>query len=279
MADQTKIAQPTDLSQVGLVLKYDIFKHLRSRRLTSVLLIEALVITLILVIPPALGQAYPKDAAGFVSQFTGFAYLLAIIGTTMFAGDAIVSEFQNRTGYLIFPNPVKRWVLFLGKYLSSLLIIWGVLLIYYMVAILTGAAITGGVSDLAFASMGLAMLFAGACTGIGYLLSSVMKTATSALVFTFFLLFLILPIVDGVGQVAGARTDFSLTFQEGVMNDIMQTPYPADSVITIPTGTGQNFTLYTYVPHVDTAIIVMSAYMLVTSALALVAFRRKEMVG
>lgn len=279
MAVSTNVNLPSDLTQLGLVFRYDIFKHLRSKKLISILLIEALVIGLILIIPPALGHSYPDKAAAFVSQFTGFAYLLAIIGATMFAGDAIVSEFQNRTGYLIFPNPIKRWVIFGGKFLSSLIIICGVIAIYYLVAIISGAAVTGGVSELAFASMGLAMLFAGACTGIGYLLSSVLKTATSALVFTFFLLFLILPIVDGVGMFAGARTDFSLTFQEGVMNNIMETPYPVDTVLTTPAGMGQNITIYQFVPHVDTAIIVMSAYMLVSTAIALLAFRRKEMVG
>ena len=109
---------------------------------------------------------------------------------------------------LIFPNPVKRWVFFTGKLLASLTVITAVIIFYYAVAILTGLISTGGVSNLVFASLGLALLFAAACTGISYLLSAIMKTTTGSLVFTFFLLFLILPIVDGVGSFAGARTDF-----------------------------------------------------------------------
>jgi len=276
---------PSDLAQVGSVLKYDLYRHIRSRTLLVVLAIEALVLALILLIPPALGQAYPGDPANFVSQFTSFVTLIAIIGATMFAGDSLVSEFQNRTGYLIFPNPVKRWVYFAGKFLASLAVISAVIIIYYAVAIITGLAATGGVSELAFASLGLALLFAAACTGISYLLSATMKTTTSSLVFTFFLLFLILPIVDGVGSFAGARTDFSLTFQQQAINYVMNTPYPQDSITIMPGGMGPaggsigNMTLYNFVPQVDTAIVVMTVYLAITVGIALVFFKRREMVG
>jgi ABC-type transport system involved in multi-copper enzyme maturation permease subunit len=269
---------PSDMQQIGSVFKYEVYKYLRSRRLVSVFAIEAIVVALILAIPPLLGNPFPSDAAAFVGRFAGFTYLLAIISATMFAGDALVSEFQQRTGYLIFPNPVKRWVFFAGKVLASLAIVTLVLVIYYAVAIIAGVGITGSVSDLAFASLGLAILFAAACVGIGYLLSAVMKTATSALVFTFFLLFLILPIVDGVGMVAGARTDFSLTFQEGVIPDILETPYPSDHVLGGGPGPA-NFTIYQFVPHLDVAIIVMTLYLVVAMAIALVFFNRREMLG
>jgi ABC-type transport system involved in multi-copper enzyme maturation permease subunit len=278
MPNNNHRALPTDFQQIGSIAKYEVYKYLRSRRLVSVVIIEAIVITLILAIPPLLGRSYAANPADFTATFAQFTYLLAIISATMFAGDALVSEFQQRTGYLIFPNPVKRWVFFAGKLLASLAVVGLVLVIYYAVAILAGVALTGSVSDLQFASLGLAYLFGAACVGIAYLLSSVMKTATSALVFTFFLLFLILPIVDGVGMVAGARTDFSLTFQEGVIPDILQTPYPSDHVLGGGPGPA-NFTIYQYVPHVDTAIIVMSLYLVVSIAIAVVMFNRREMLG
>jgi ABC-2 type transport system permease protein len=282
MPDSNNRELPSDLTQVGSVLKYDLYRHLRSRRLISVLLIEVLVLALILLIPPALGNTYPVDPASFVSQFTSFVTIIAIIGATMFAGDSLVSEFQNRTGYLIFPNPVKRWVFFTGKLLASLTVITAVIIFYYAVAIITGLISTGGVSILVFASLGLALLFAAACTGISYLLSAIMKTTTGSLVFTFFLLFLILPIVDGVGSFAGARTDFSLTFQQNTINYILNTPYPQDSVTIMPGGMGPgggNMTLYTFIPQVDTAIVVMAAYLVVTAVIALVFFKRREMTG
>ena len=94
---------PSDLQQVRTVIKYDILKHLRSRRLLGMLVIEALLIVLIAWL--VMGEP-AQPFVTTMSAFTGLAPTLIIIGATLFAGDAIVSEFQGRTGYLL-PQPGK----------------------------------------------------------------------------------------------------------------------------------------------------------------------------
>ncbi len=282
MATTLKRSLPSDMKQVMLVTRYDIYKHLRSRRLLGLLIVEALLLVLILVLPPLLGNEYNHDPDGYMSSFTSAntINLLIVIGATLFAGDAIVSEYQNRTGYLIFPNPVKKSVLFAGKFLASVIIIGGAVLIWYGVGIVSGVAITGSVTILAFYSLVLALLYSIACIGVGFFLSALMKGSTGALVFTFALLFMILPIVDStVGAIGGVKPDVSLTFAGGAVDYIMQTPYPTDGSQTLPIGTGQNLTLYTWYPSVTNSIIVMLGYGLVFGALTLVLFKRREMVG
>ncbi|MCU0861951.1 MAG: hypothetical protein MUE65_06510 [Methanomassiliicoccales archaeon] len=139
---------------------------------------------------------------------------------------------------------------------------------------------TGEVSVLALQSYGLAMLYALAAASVGYLVGTFMKGTTGALVLTFFLLFLILPTVDQtVGMIAGIRPEASLTFQAGTIDYILITPYPQDSEMSFDIGTGENFTIYTLIPHVGTAIVVMAGYVLVCNALAMWRFRRREMLG
>jgi ABC-2 type transport system permease protein len=269
------------MKQVVLVARYDIYKHLRSRRLLGFLVLEALLLILILALPPLLGHNYNMDPNGFMSNFTGTntINLLLAVGATLFAGDAIVSEYQNRTGYLIFPNPVKKSVLFAGKFLASTIIIGGAVLIWYGVAMISGIAVTGSVTILAVYSLLLALLYAIACIGVGFFLSALMKGSTGALVFTFALLFLILPIVDStVGAVGGVKPDVSLTFAGGTVGYIMETPYPVDAVRTMHVG-GQNLTLYSWYPDVTIAVIVMLGYCVVLGALTMVLFKRREMVG
>ena len=102
-----------------------------------------------------------------------------------------------------------------------------------------------------------------------------MKGATAALVLTFAVLLLIFPVVSQVSALAGAPPAWSLSFCGETITDIMQTPYPVDSEQHV----AKNFTLNVYVPNVPTSIVVMLLYLVVTMAMALFIFRRKELLG
>ncbi|HVO77460.1 MAG TPA: ABC transporter permease [Methanomassiliicoccales archaeon] len=266
---------PSDLSQIGVVTRYELHKHIRSRRIVGILVIEALVIVLLLAVPPLTGHPYSNDPAGFISNFTQFTGILVIIGAVLFAGDAIVSEFQSRTGYLILPNPVNRSSFFFGKVLASMIIMAVVISVYYAVAIVSALAATGGTTVLSVYSYLLALLYGAAAIGIGYLISALMKGATAALVLTFAVLLLIFPVLGAVSSVANSKPVWSVYFCSETITDIMQTPYPHDVVMHV----GANLTVPVYAPDVPTSIGVMLVYVVVTLAAALVTFRRKELLG
>ena len=44
-----------------------------------------------------------------------------ILSTAFFGGDAISGEFQNRTGYFLVPNPIRRSAIYVGKWLAALM--------------------------------------------------------------------------------------------------------------------------------------------------------------
>ena len=137
-----KIDAPSDTTQVLLVAKYDILKHIRSKRLLAIGIILALVLVLVTFLG-TYNNPDPHDAAKFIGNYAGFVSIMIVIGVTLFAGDAIVSEFQGRTGYLLFPNPVKKSSLYAGKFLASVGIMSLVIVAYYLVAIVIGLAYTG----------------------------------------------------------------------------------------------------------------------------------------
>ncbi|MDD1766129.1 MAG: ABC transporter permease subunit [Methanomassiliicoccales archaeon] len=267
---------PSDLVQSGIVARYEFLKHLRSRRLLGIFILEIAIIALILLIPPLQGQDYPSDPAKFAGMFVQWVWILIVIGSTLFAGDSLVSEFQQRTGYLLFPNPVKKRVLFIGKYAASAGIMFLALAVFYAVVAVFVISVDGSISGLMASSFGLAMLFGVAALSIGYVISSFMKGSTGALILTFALLLLILKIVDGVATASKARPDFSLTFSSGVIGYIMETPYPTDFVQTIDFG-GRSFEFANYYPSVTVSIVVAIIYIIVTVALAIWLFDRREM--
>jgi ABC-2 type transport system permease protein len=273
-----KVEVPSDAEQVFLVAKYDILKHVRSKRLLAIGIILGLVLALVTFLG-TYNNPDPHNVAAFVGNYAGFVNTLVVIGVTLFEGYAIVSEFQGRTGYLLFPNPVKKSSLYAGKFLASVAIMSLVIVVYYAVAIIIGLVYTGGFTELSVYSMLLAILYGMAATGVAFLISSVMKTSTASLVLTFFMLFMILTIVSTVFQVAHVKPDGELTFAGGTISDIMVTPYPVDRMNTTIGNTNQTLPFPQYHSEVWPAVATEFVWLIATGALGYVAFKRREMVS
>ena len=90
---------PSDMSQVWTVTQLELKRNLRRRRFVAFLIIIALVVSLILAIPPAAGIDYAKlGTYQFAQIFTEFANFLIILLAGFFAGDSLVSEVHSKTG-------------------------------------------------------------------------------------------------------------------------------------------------------------------------------------
>ena len=270
---------PSDVQQLGVVTRYEIFRHLRSNRMIGLVGIIVLLVVMIMVLPPALGNSYPTDPAAFGANFTGIATLLIVIAATLFAGDAIVGEFQQRTGYLLFPNPVKRTTLFFGKWMAALIVTFAVIGLYYAVAAILGFAITGGGTVLLFYSFLLSLLYATATISVAFLISSVMKGGTGALILVFALLFMIMPMVSGIMGVTAVKPNFILTFEGETIASVMETPYPVDSVTHFQVPGGGNMTIYNYYASISDGVIGMAAYTVVSLVAGVVLFKRRELAA
>jgi ABC-type transport system involved in multi-copper enzyme maturation permease subunit len=268
---KTNPITPSDVEQVVTVAKYDILKYLRSRRLLGMIAIEALVLLLITALPPLLGNSYAKTADGFMNSYAMFVTTLIVIGATLFAGDAIVSEFQGRTGYLLFPNPVKRWTLLAGKFIASVGAMFAVLIIYYGVALVMGLAITGGFSTLGVESLLIAMMYSVAALAVGYLVSSFMKGSTGALILTFALFLFIFSIVTQVLSLGKVDPWFMLTFAGQTIGNIIGTSSVGGA------GNGSAFASSTFVPDIEVSLGVMVAYTVAALLLSYFIFNRREM--
>jgi ABC-2 type transport system permease protein len=210
----------------------------------------------------------------FNSLFLSFASILIIIAATFFGSDAIVGEFQNRTGYLVFPTPLKRWVLFFGKFTASITAGLIVTVLFYAGVALLSFTTIGGVDDDFALSLAFAVGFLIAATAVAYLISSVLKGSTGATVLTFLMFIIILPIIDSVSQFTGTKIDASLTFASGITGYIVLDPYPVD------TSTEQfGFTFYAFYPDPWIAAVVFLAYSVICIAISLLLFYRKQLSG
>ena len=214
-------------------------------------------------------------ADSFASLFLGFGSFLIIIGGTLFGADSLAGEFQNRTGYLMFPTPMKRWVMFFGKYAASLTATLLVIALFYAGVAALSAISANGIDDDFGLSFAYAVEYALAVLAVAYLISSIMKGTTGATVLTFLLFIIILPIVDGVGLFAGVKIEGSLSFASGIITSILIDPYPTDWSQEMPGG----FSFSVFYPTPWIAAVVMFAYVAIAIALSLIIFKRKQLTG
>ena len=210
----------------------------------------------------------------FDTLFVNFVSILIVICATFFGADSIVGEFQNRTGYLMFPNPLRRSALYFGKYAASMTAGAAVVVLFYLGVAVLSAVTVGGVDDDFGMSLAFALEYLAAVMAIAYLISSILKGSTGALVLTFFMFVMILPIVDSVSMFSGVKMSASLTFASNSMIYTMYDPYPQDEVLS-----DFGFTIHQYYPDQALSALVMLAYAVVAIALSLVLFKRKQLTG
>jgi len=183
--------------KLRVVIGYEFLKHIRRRRLYVVLGFTLIAELAVLILLPVLGDGYP-DNVMVMAALLSIGPSLATIGAIFFAGDAIAGEFENKTGYILFPNPVRRITLVTGKYLAcyaavTLLIIFG-----YAIVSISLLAIYGNIPIETAKSFGLCLLYAGSVLSVTFFFSSISKGAMGATVITLVFIMVISGIIESV---------------------------------------------------------------------------------
>jgi len=273
---------PNSVRQIATVAKYELLKYLRGRRLLAIVLLTIIVSAIFLIVPPAIGSQYPKDPTQFTLNMLGFLGILSILSATFFGADAIVSEYESKTGYFLFPNPIRKTAIFVGKFIASALVSVGAIGLYYVIAVVSVRFIDGSIPANTGLSFAYSLVYLFAILAVAYLFSAIMRSSVYSLVLTFFTFFLILPIIDAVGSVAKFKPWFSITFAAGISQYIFQNPYPTDKIFTTAapgaSGVGvQTYSLAQYYPEVRLSLIVMAVYFIVAVVLSILLAQRREM--
>ena len=274
---------PDSVRQIGTVVEYELLKYLRGRRLLAIILLTIIISAIFLIVPPAIGAHYQKDPKEFVLNMLSFLGILSILSATFFGADAIVSEFESKTGYFLFPNPIRKTAIFAGKFIASALVSVGTIALYYAIAVASVRVIDGSVPANTGLSFAYALVYLLTILAVSYLFSATMRSSVYSLILTFFSFFLILPIVDAVGSVAKFKPWFSITFASGIATDVFTIPYPTDKSFTTMTGpqpgggAGQTLALTQYYPDVRLSLYVMGTYLIVAFILSVLLMRRRQM--
>jgi len=200
----------SEFEKLRVVIRYEFLKHIRRRRLYIILGLTLVAELAVLIGVPALMGGFPDNVMVMAAMLT-VGPSLATIGAVFFAGDAIAGEFESKTGYMLFTNPVRRITLVTGKYLASCVAVILLIIFGYAITVISLLIIYGNIPIEAAKSFGLCLLFAGSVLSVTFFFSSISKGAMGATVMTLLFIMVISGIVETVLLMAGKPYWFLLS--------------------------------------------------------------------
>lgn len=200
----------SELAKLRVVTGYEFLKHIRRRRLYVILGLALLAELAVIIGVPALMDGYPNSVMVMAALLT-VGSSMASLGAVFFAGDAIAGEFESKTGFILFTNPVRRITLVVGKYLASCAAVTLLIIFGYAITAIALLAIYGNIPIETAKSFGLCLLFAGSVLSVTFFFSSVSKGAMGATVMTLLLIMVIFGIIESVLLFAGKPYWFLLS--------------------------------------------------------------------
>ncbi len=264
------------LSQISTVVKYELIKYVRGKKIHAIFGIAIFIPLLIVLTPEIFEIPSPSSVNPYLQNPLNFAFYMIVIAVAFLGSGSIVSEFHDKTGYALFPNPIKRHTIWFGKFIGAEITSFVVISFYY--GVISFAALYKYESlpiELAY-SLLYSFVVVTAIMSIAFLASTVFRSSTGAVVFVFLLFILVLPITDQIVMtLAETKPIYSPGFASGVIKNLLTNPYPSDLVPgELPRGP---FDLERFVPYVNESLILLSVYIIACSGASLLLFRMKEM--
>jgi ABC-2 type transport system permease protein len=271
---------PSTASQIWTVAKYEFKNYFGSRRFYILLIITLLIGFLLTVVvahyrPPRFLQQSPDPQLGFYASWWGDTVtLVVVLSAIFFGGDAVSSEFQNRTGYFLVPNPLRRSAIYAGKWISALVASLLIFAVFLLITLANGVYYFGASVPSQFVeSLGFSIVYLVAVMAFSFFFSSLFKSTTYSIVLTAILFLFAFSLVQEIlSDLVQMEPWFVLTYAAGIISNVMQTPYPAQ-VVTEKLG---RFTLTAYSATIPEGLEIMLVYFIVTAVLGLVFFERKD---
>ncbi len=277
---EKKSKVPSSFSQMGSIVKFELLNYFRARRFYVLLSITVLISLLITaVVAYYRPVSYLNTQLDFYASWWGAADgipLIIILSGIFFGGDAISGEFQNKTGYFLIPNPIRRSTIYVGKWLAALIASASIVAVYAAITIANGIYYFGTNLPYQFGESFLfALLYLISVLGFTFFFSSLFKSSSISILMTALLFLFIFTLLDRlVTSLAKTEPWFILTYGAGIIGNVLSGTYP-DRITTVKFGPGPGFT--TYNATIVEGLAIMIGYFLVTAVIGLILFERKEL--
>ncbi len=271
-------AKASSAAQVGIITKYSFLNYLRARRFLVMVSIVVLVnVALTAAVAYTRSPAFISTPLGFYgSWWATFIDIFIVLTVVFFGGDAISGEFQNKTGYYLVPNPVRRSTIYIGKFLAAFIASTLILLLFLAFTLANGLYYGFGFPTLFLESFLFAWFYLLSALAVTFMFSSLFKSTMISFLVTIMLFLFVFSVIGDVATLLlKIEPWFSITYAEGIVSNILTVPYPAHYTLTA-LGAGGRFTFPSYNATIVEGLVIMLVYFVVSALLGLLLFERKE---
>lgn len=226
--------------------------------------------------------------AEFINNGLQFISFLTLFAACLFFSGIICSEFNKKTGFIVFPK-INKYKLILGKYIGNLILVVAIITIYYFLLGLLGFFYYGGPINIRlFYSYGIAILYIIALSSFVTFFSSFMKSVNLTIISTLIILLMGFNIADQIVTLIFAgdfEPLYSLAYLGTLITGILISPFPDPRYVEItfgggggPFGSGGHFTFGQWVtPTVAMGITLLLVNIVVFFILAAILFKRRQL--
>jgi ABC-type transport system involved in multi-copper enzyme maturation permease subunit len=269
---------PSSVSQVGIMTKYELLNYFRSRRFFILLAIAGTIAGVLTAVAAYYGvETFGSTSLEFYSSWWGLsATFIIVFCGIFFGGDSISGEFQNKTGYFLVGNPIRRVSIYIGKWLAALIASMIVFGIFTAITIGNGLYYFGLDIPYQFGeSVLFCIVYLIAILGFTFFFSSLFKSSSMSILVTAILLLFGMNIISALTTtIAHAEPWFLLTYGAQIIGNVLTDPYPQHESTII--GPGGRFSFTSYNAPIPEGLLIMIIYFAVTAVLGLVLFEKKE---
>lgn len=267
------------------VIKFELIKFLRSRKIRAALILTAIVPLLIYLLTNFLLDSFISQIysdSGVVNDyqiFVNFILTLSLVNVIMFGGDSLTNDFENKTGYTLFINPISRTSFLFGKFVAASIAIISFNILFYVLASIFSYAKHSAIPENVLLSLVFASLFSIGLLSTSFALSSLFKRSNMSNIAFIFLWFIVVGLMEYFLILSEIKPWWSLTYAAGIIIYIFEVPYPKDSVIDIPSLLipGQSQTIVNLIPEVNLSIGVFLMYIIVGLMISVLFYKRKQL--
>jgi ABC-2 type transport system permease protein len=224
--------------------------------------------------------------AEFYRSGLGFISFITLFAACLFFSGIICSEFNKRTGFIVFPK-INKYKLIIGKYLGNLLLVVFIVTVYYFILGILGIYYYGELINIRFFySYGFAVLYVIALSSFVTLFSSFMKSETVTIIMSLIILLIGLNIADQIITLVFREAFeplYSLSYLGNIITSILEFPFPNPRYSEFsfsgmgPFG-GGSFVIGTWLtPNIEMAIILLLTYIIICFILAALLFKRRQL--
>ena len=225
--------------------------------------------------------------AEFFNNGLQFISFISLFAACLFFSGIICSEFDKKTGFIVFPK-INKYKLILGKYFGNLILVVSIITIYYFILGILGLFYYGGPINIRFFySYSIAILYVIALSSFVTFFSSFMRSVNLTIISTIILLLMGFNIADQIVTLIFADNFeplYSLAYLGTLITGILQYPFPDPRYTEFsfsgmgPGGMGGDFTFGQWVtPSVGMGITLLLVFIVFYFLLAAYRFKRRQL--